>query len=174
MQQSHLLDNSWWHHFAICRIPPLAMWMWCSDIGNVFSKTERVDLGLMVVTAPAGMHKSTSYPLDMSNRFVSLSLLLDKLRLIALINILHVILIRLSLTSELLLHGSYCIINKTASSDRACCQATILFWGKNTKQTLWSPTYCIIIMHISSEFLFYECEHWRSTKKRNDKLLSDK
>lgn len=140
MQQSHLLDNSWWHHFAICRIPPLAMWMWCSDIGNVFSKTERVDLGLMVVTAPAGMHKSTSYPLDMSNRFVSLSLLLDKLRLIALINILHVILIRLSLTSELLLHGSYCIINKTASSDRACCQATILFWGKNAKQTLWSHT----------------------------------
>jgi len=38
----------------------------------------------MVVTAPAGMHKITSYPLDMTNRFVSLSLLLDKLRLIAL------------------------------------------------------------------------------------------
>lgn len=91
----------------------------------------------MVVTAPAGMHKRTSYPLDMSNRFVSLSLLLDKLRLIALINQLHHgTLIRLSLTSELFIHGSYCIINKTASSDGACCQATTTFREKNTEQTL--------------------------------------
>lgn len=73
----------------------------CSDIRNVFSKTERVDVGLMVVTAPAGIHKRTSYLLDMSNRFVSLSLLLDKLRLIALINLLHDTLIRLSLTRAL-------------------------------------------------------------------------
>lgn len=90
--------------------------------------------GLMVVTAPAGMHKITSYSLDMSNRFVSLSLLLDKLRLIALINQLHHgTLIRLSLTREMLIHGSYCIINKTASSDGACCQATTTFRGGKTQ-----------------------------------------
>jgi len=94
---------------------------------------------MVVTAAPAGMHKITSYPLDMTNRFVSLSLLLDKLRLIALKNQLHHgTLIRLSLTSEL------CTWLLLYNKQDSLLRWSMLpgnhrfFWGENTEQTLLS------------------------------------